>query len=176
LARFFGQPSGRWAAAAALLPLLLSGWMAFQMILMGDHVGRTKQELHDTWRTAQDATEIMGRAVQAGGEMTSLQATPMAPGASGMLYYQPGDSEGVILVNGLPESSPGMVYRCWLWRGEERMDAGTVYRENDGRGMGVVKAPMPLRSMDVVRIVHEPQEGSSEPRGQPYLWGRLSGA
>jgi hypothetical protein len=99
----------------------------------------------------------------------------MAPGATGMLYYRPGENEGVIVVNGLPESPPGMVYRCWLWRGEERMNGGTLYRENDGRGMVVVKAPMPLRSMDVMRIVREPQDGSTEPRGQPYLWVRLSG-
>ena len=176
LAWLFARPVGRWAAAAAVLPLMLSGWLALQMMTMRAEMEATARTVTETWRTAQDATELMGKVVEAGGEMTPLQSTAMAPGAKGTLYYMPGESKGVLLVQGLPEPAPGMVYQCWLWRGEERMNAGTFYREDDGRGMLVVTAPMPLRSLDVVRITDEPQGGSAEPRGQPYLWGRLKGA
>lgn len=176
LAWLFGRPGGRWAAAAAVLPLMLSGWLALQMMTMRAEMESTTRTLTETWRTAQDATELLGKVVEAGGEMTPLQSTAMAPGAKGTLYYMPGESKGVLLVQGLPEPAPGMVYQCWLWRGEERMSGGTFYREDDGRGMLMVNAPMPLRSLDVVRITDEPHGGSAEPRGQPYLWGRLKGS
>ena len=176
LAWLFARPVGRWAAAAAVVPLVLSGWLALQMMTMRAEMESTTRTLNETWRTAQDATEFLGKVVEAGGEMTPLQSTAMAPAATGALYHMPGESKGVLLVQGLPEPAPGMVYQCWLWRGEERMSGGTFYREDDGRGMLVVNAPMPLRSLDVLRITEEPHGGSAEPRGQSYLWGRLRGA
>jgi hypothetical protein len=98
----------------------------------------------------------------------------MAPSAYGTLYYPRNDTEGVLVVEGLPPLPQDQVYRCWLQSGERRMNVGTLYREENGRSVAVVKAPMALDSADVLRVTNEPRSGSSsEQQGSPYLWARI---
>ena len=163
----------RAAVAVALIPLLLSAWMAFQVVQLRSQVQATERALVNSWQTSQTAAEILGNALARGGAMAPVTGTDMAPEASGMLYYAPSEQEGVLVVRGLPELSRGSVYQCWLAKGDQRMNAGTLYRERDGRAMLVVKSPMPLDSLDAVGVTVEPQGESIEPRGQRYMWGRV---
>lgn len=163
----------RVAAAFAVVPLLLSGWLGFQVVQLRSEMQSAETALASSWETSQNAAEIMGKAIERGGAMASLQGTGMAPAVSGMLYYAPSDNEAVLVVRGLPEIERGHVYQCWLMSGEKRMNAGTFYRETDGRAMLVIKSAMPLDSVDLVGVTEEPHGGSMEPRGQRYMWSRL---
>jgi hypothetical protein len=163
----------RMAAAFAVVPLVLSGWLAIQVMQLRSEVHSSETALATSWQTSQTAAEIMGKAMEHGGSMANLQGTEMAPDASGMLYYAASEGEAVLVVRGLPELSRGHVYQCWLMSGERRMNAGTFYRETDGRAMLVIKSPMPLESVEAVGVTEEPHGGSMEPRGERYVWGRL---
>lgn len=161
------------AAALTVVPLLLSAWLALQVVQLRSEVRSSETALATSWDTSQAAAEIMARAMEHGGATASLLGTRMAPDASGMLYYAPSEGDAVLVVRGLPELSPGHVYQCWLMSGERRMNGGTFYREKDGRALLVVKSPMPLDAVEAVGVTEEPHGGSTEPRGERYVWGRV---
>jgi anti-sigma-K factor RskA len=161
------------AAAVAAIPLLLSAWLGWQVMQLRSEVQSTETALVHSWETSQNAAEILGKAVERGGAMARLQGMEMAPAASGMLYYMPSASEGVLVVNGLPEIARGRVFQCWLVSGERRVSGGTFYRESDGRALLVIKSPLPLESVDAVGVTEEPHGGSPEPGAARYVWGRL---
>ncbi len=163
----------RLAAAVAVVPILLSAWLAFQMMELRSELQSTETALTNSWQNSQTAADIMGKALARGGAMANVSGTEMAPGAWGMLYYAPAEQEGVLVVRGLPELSRGHVYQCWLMNGEQRMNAGTFYRESDGRAVVVIKSPMPLDAVDAVGVTEEPHGGSVEPHGDRYMWGRI---
>src|SRR6266542_299374 len=163
----------RLAAAFAVVPLVMAGWLGFQVMQLRSEVESTQTALANSWQTSQTAAEIMGKALARGGAMTSVSGTEMAPEASGMLYFSPSDQEGVLVIRGLPELEHGRVYQCWLMNGEQRMNAGTFYRENDGRAMVVIKAPMPLDAVEALGVTEEPHGGSIQPHGDRYMWGRI---
>jgi anti-sigma-K factor RskA len=163
----------RLVATLAIAPLLLSGWLAFQVMQLRSAMESTETALINSWETSQEAAAIMGKAMERGGSMVSLQGMEMSPEASGMLYYMPSENEGVLVVRGLPGLNKGNVYQCWLVSGERRVSGGTFYPEGDGRALLVVKSPMPLESVDAVGVTQERHGGSPEPAGQRYVWGRL---
>jgi anti-sigma factor RsiW len=162
------------AAAVAAIPLVLSGWLSMQVMQLQSEVHTTEVALHNSWETSQNAAEILGKAVERGGKTARLQGQEMAPSATAMLYYMPADSEGVLVVNGLPEIPRGKVFQCWLVSGERRVSGGTFYRESDGRALLVVKSPLPLATVDAVGVTEEPHGGSSQPGAARYVWGRLT--
>jgi len=161
------------AAAVAVVPLLLSAWLAMQVMQLRSEVRSTETALVNSWETSQNAAEILGKAVERGGAMARLQGMEMAPAATGVLYYMPSESEGVLVVSGLPEIGRGKVFQCWLVSGDRRVSGGTFYRESDGRALLVVKSPMSLAAVEQVGVTEEPHGGSVEPGAQRYVWGRL---
>jgi hypothetical protein len=171
---WLGPQPIRIGAAFAVVPLLLSTWLVFQVMELRTEVQTRDMALQSSWQTSQAAADIMGRALARGGAMANVSGTERAPGAWGMLYYTPAEQEGVLVVRGLPELSEGHVYQCWLMNGEQRMNAGTFYRESDGRAMVVIKSPMPIERVDAVGVTEEPHGGSVEPRGERFMWGRIS--
>jgi anti-sigma-K factor RskA len=166
----------RWAASAAFVPLILAGWLVYQIFGMQQQMRTTELQLAQTTHTAQDASEIFAKALQRGGNMVRVEGAEGAPAASGMLYYVGEESQGVLVVSGLPQLPRDRVYQCWFMSGERRMSGGTFYiEEEDGRALLVVRSPMALESLDGLRVTVEPRGGSGEPRGSPYLWARLKG-
>ena len=163
----------RMSAAIAIVPVLLSGWLAVQVVQLRSEVRANETALTTSWQTSQAAADVMGKAMMSGGAMASLEGTEMAPQAWGRLYYTPAEGEAVLVVRGLPALGQGHVYQCWLQSGERRMNAGTFYRENDGGGLLVIRAPMPLDAIEAVNVTEEPHGGSVEPRGDRYVWGRI---
>jgi len=172
---FLSSPALRWAGSAALIPLLMAGWLTTQVLSMQQQMHTTEMALTKSWQTGRDATEVMARAMQQGGGSTAVEGAEMAPAASGMLYYAHDDSTGVLVVGGLPPLPPDQVYQCWLMSGEKRMSGGMFNLEEDGRGILVIKSPMPLEGIDAMRVTSEPRGGSGEPRGSPYMWARIKG-
>lgn len=164
----------RWAALGTLLVLVLGGWLSMEVVRLQGQVESSELALRRSGESGQMAAEILGRGIQTGAAMARVDGTEMAPGAAGMLYYGPATREGVLLVAGLPEPARGHVYQLWLIRGEDRMSGGIFQLEDGGRGMLVVRSPMPLAAVDAVGITMEPPGGSPNPSGQRYMWGRLN--
>jgi hypothetical protein len=162
-----------WAAAVALLPLLLSGWLTYQVIGMRRSLDSMQVAAEQAWNNAETVTDVMGRGILAGAGTASVDGTENAPSASGMLYYVPSHEDIVLVVDGLPDLPRGQCYQVWLISGEKWMNGGTFYLGADGKGIVVVKSPMPLSAVDTMRVTMEPHGGSEQPRGNRYLWARL---
>jgi len=163
----------RWLSLAALVPLLLVGWLTLQMFSLQEQTRSTELALGRSVQNAHLATEVMGRAVERGGTRVQVLGAETAPSAYGTLYYPRNDTQGVLVVEGLPPLPQDQEYQCWLQSGESRMNVGTLHREENGRSVAIVKAPMALDSADVLRVTNEPRGASSEPHGSPYLWARI---
>ena len=175
-AGFLSSSAGlRWASAAAIVPLLVASWLTVQVMSLQQQMHANELALVKSWQTGRDATEVMAKAMERGGGSVRVIGAEMAPAASGTLYYGRDENLGVLVVVGLPPLPPDQVYQCWLVSGDKRMSGGMFRLEEDGRGMLVVKAPMPLDSVDIMRVTIEPSGGSGEPRGSPYLWARIKG-
>jgi hypothetical protein len=169
-----------WLAAAALLPLVLAGWLAVQVaVLQGEldalqsRAAGSEQALQRTFRSSLVAVELLGKGIQSGAAMAKMEGTEMAPTADGMLYYLPTNQEAVLVVHGLPSLPGDQVYRVWLVSQGKRMSGGRVYLDVDGKGMCVIRSPMPLDGVEAVGITNEPSDGGDESTGDRYLWGQL---
>lgn len=163
----------QWRAAAALVPLIVGGWLAIEVVLLQRQVETTELALRRSWQNAQAAAEILGRGMEAGAPAVRVSGTEMAPAARGMLYYGATNYECVLVVDGLPRAAADRAYKLWLVSGEERVSGGTLYVGEDGRGMLVVKSPVPLGSLDRIDVTLEPHRDSAGPTGERYMWGRL---
>ena len=161
-----------WASAlAAALPLAVAGWFGLQVVQMQERLAETEAALRQTSYDARVVAELLGRGIQAGPEMAHVEGTEMAPDASGMFYYGRSSSEGVLVVSGLPSLPRDQTYQLWLVSGHDRMNGGTFGLEDGGKGLLMVKAPMPIASVDSIAVTMEPMGGSSTPRGAGYMHG-----
>ncbi len=167
------RESVRWAAAMAVVPLLATVWIGSQLVILQNHVAATERTLEQTWQNGMRAADVMGKAIEHGGRMAALVGTQEAPTAAGTFYYMPGDREGVLIVSGLPKLHAGDVYQLWLLAGAESLNGGTFHSESDGSGLMVVKAPIPLVSVQGLRITSETHGGNASPAGKRYLWANL---
>jgi hypothetical protein len=163
----------RWAAAAALVPLVLSAWLALQVVQLQQQMRAAERAIGDNRSQAYTAIEFMGKALETGGAMARVDGTEMAPAAQGFVYYMPSEQRCVLVTEGLPMPGRDSVYQVWLQVGDKRVNGGVFMPENTGHGMLVVQSPMPLASVDAVGITVEPKGGSEEPHGSRYMWGRL---
>ena len=184
----FTNPFGWLAAAAALIPLMLAGWLAFQVsslqgevaslqrraqateVVLQERTQHAEQELRQGWKDAMVAAEIMRRVPAT----ASMISTEMAPQARGMIYYAPSDQRAVVMVDGLPSLPADRMYKVWLITGEKKMSGGDVYLAEDGKGMCLIESPMPLNGIETVRITSEPREGPAAPDSRGYLWAPLA--
>jgi anti-sigma-K factor RskA len=162
----------RWAAAAAMLPLILSLWLALQVAELRQQMQATELAMEQSRQTAYVATGIVGKAMESG-SMAKLDGTEMAPGAQGFIYYLPADRQCVLKAEGLPAPGRDHVYQVWLQSGDKRMSGGVFSPEETGQGVYVLQSPMPLDTVDAVGISMEPRGGSMQPQGSRYMWGRL---
>lgn len=164
------------AAVVAFLPLAASVWLSTQVLTLQRDLQSNRVALVNSWQTGQHAADVLGKAIERGGTLTSLAGTEMAPAASGRFYYMPDERDGVLVVNGLPRLDPGQVYQLWLVSDQGRASGGTFYLEDDGAGMLVVTSPMTLGSVQSLGITIEPRGGSPSPAGSRYMWGTLKSA
>jgi anti-sigma-K factor RskA len=166
----------RVAAVAAAIPMVLSLWLTSQVLQMRAQLDVAETRMVNNFQNGVFAADILGRVVETGGASVPLQGQGPASAASGKLYFTSERNEGVLVVNGLPKLTRDKIYQLWLQRSDDTMNAGTFYCEETGRGMMVVRAPMPLTQFEAVRVTNEPTGGSDQPKGPSYMWGRVRGA
>lgn len=163
-----------WATGlAAALPLVAAVWLALQVSSLQQRMAQSEEALRNTAQDARTVAELLGRGIQVGAEMARVDGTEMAPSASGMFYFGRAETEGVLVVSGLPYLPRDQVYQLWLVSGTDQMNGGTFVLEDGGKGLLLVKAPMPLNSVDSIAVTMEPMGGSPTPRATRYMWGAV---
>lgn len=120
---------------------------------------------------------ITRQSVQPAPVAVSLAATRSAPAARGQLVYEPGSSEAVLTVTGLPSPativSGGAVYEVWLVRPDgAAVAAAYLSQEPDGSWSAVVHGAMATYSMVAATV--EPSGGSPTPTGAKVIQATLN--
>ena len=104
----------------------------------------------------------------------SLAAVSPAAGEANARVVWDNDSGLMLLAHNLPDLVENHVYQLWLMlTGRPLMvSAGTVQVDSRGRGIAYV-APGDLHGFVAVAVTDEPSAGSTVPRGQQILLGKL---
>jgi anti-sigma-K factor RskA len=98
----------------------------------------------------------------------ALASTENAPGATGILIISADGEYGSLVVQGLPDLSPGQQYQLWLIDNGRRSSGG-VFSVHEGYAAMQVYAPRALDSYEAFGITIEPAGGSREPTGAKVL-------
>lgn len=102
-----------------------------------------------------------------------LQNTDSASQASGFVIMSADGSDGVLVVDELPQLDEQHEYQLWLVRNGNHTSGGVFPVDESGyRGMRI-EAPQTLLDYESVRITIEPAGGSDNPTGDTVLDGSL---
>jgi anti-sigma-K factor RskA len=85
--------------------------------------------------------------------------------ARGMLKAIPGETVGVLTVNGLPPLSSDKTYEFWLIRGSQPVPAGLFNVKSDGTATLVVRGPSQIGTFDKLGVSIEQSAGEPQPKG-----------
>ncbi len=96
--------------------------------------------------------------------------------ARATMYMQPGNTEAVLVIQGMPRVAPGKTYQLWLAKPGAQVAAETFDVADDGTAMLRIKAPAPLSEYDQAMITIEQAGGASSPSDEIVLSGPLSAA
>jgi hypothetical protein len=103
----------------------------------------------------------------------SLQLRGPNQRASATMYMQPGDKHAVLVVAGMPRAEPGMTYQFWLAGSGGQEPAGTFDVDQNGVGLLMIDAPLPVNEYDEVMVTVERSGGSQLPSARVVLSASL---
>jgi anti-sigma-K factor RskA len=96
--------------------------------------------------------------------VSALPNAAAAPANARVTFlHAPGESTGVLTVQGLQTLGPEQTYEFWLLRGGQPVSAGRFAVDNTGAGRLLVRAQGPIGSYDQAGLTIEPAGGSPTP-------------
>jgi hypothetical protein len=84
-----------------------------------------------------------------------LVGPALKQGMSGEVIMRPGESSGLVIVAGVPQSSGKMTYTCWLHQNGHWMSGGKLRPNASGMAMVVLDKSMNVHKADQVAITLE---------------------
>ncbi len=162
-----------WAAAAAvvLVAAALSGWAA-SLQLQLSRVRQQNEQLVTALRDQRALTYILASPGVRVVTMESL--VPQSPEPRGMLLAIPDRERALFVGSGLKQLPRDQVYKLWLVRPEERLDAGDVTVDKDGYAHMWLRLQWPLSDYVVAGVTIE--AAGLEPDAAPTSSLLLRGA
>jgi anti-sigma factor RsiW len=103
-----------------------------------------------------------------------LTAGSGAPQATATLVLVPEQANAALMVSGLPPLPANRVYQLWLVAKGARISGGTFTVDSAGKGMLLLRAPLPMTSYDTAGVTVEPRGGSPGPTSPRVIGGPLS--
>ena len=94
--------------------------------------------------------------------------------ASAMIYMQPGNTQAVLVIHGMPKLAPGKIYQFWLARRGAQEPASTFDVDEYGTASLMIEAPAPINQYAQVMVTLEQSGGSTQPSGEIVLSGSLA--
>ena len=143
-------------ALAAAAAVLLAGVAVLSVML-----ARTIDERDDA--LAEQA--LIASYVSDGGQLVALKAQPASiyksSAGRGSLLVAPG-KEPIVMVAGCPASNGYYTYRVWFARAGDRVPAGTLTVDKDGKGWLKLTSPEPVNEYDTIGITVVKPDASRE--------------
>lgn len=122
-----------------------------------------------------DADGDVVAAVVAGAAVAHpLTDSELVPPASGVLFADPESERALLVARDLPPLPSDRRYQVWLFTDAgERIGAGPIEVEADGRTTAPIEAPAPFAGYVAVALSAEPRAGSPAPTSPLALGGWL---
>lgn len=127
-------------------------------------------EVMDTVSSLQQASYEMAQPNNMSLELRS----PFAESRSqGILLVSSDGNRGVIMVAGMDSPSLSTNYHVWLMRGEDKMWAGQVSVDSQGRGTVSLQLPEPIMHFEKVELTTSADPNASQAKTDMVLQGNL---
>ena len=127
-------------------------------------------EVMDTVSSLQQASYEMAQPNNMSLELRS----PFAESRSqGILLVSSDGNRGVIMVAGMDSPSLSTNYHVWLMRGEDKMWAGQVSVDSQGRGTVSLQLPEPIMHVEKVELTTSADPNASQAKTDMVLQGNL---
>ena len=174
-----------WAWALALtIVVALGGWnvgLRNENVQLRDQNRLLAQQLDTTRETnnylvgqMDTADEAIQFLVAPSTTSRALSGTASAPGASGIMYMQPGNQVAIVIVDGLQPLPEGNTYQFWLARvGEPPIPSDTFEVDADGHAQLVIQAVDEVNAFQQVMVTIEPSAGANPTPSTSVLEGNL---
>lgn len=147
------QPVWALAGLAALVLVVLAGWLALQ-----NNVSPEQRAI---------AGILNDPAVQ----MVALAGTKDAPGAQAEMYMVPGHSQAVLKVSGLAPLAADKGYEFWFFKGQDPQPSAVFTVSGSGAATVLVKAQERVENYNAWGVTIEPRAGVAKPTGPVVLLG-----
>lgn len=107
--------------------------------------------------------------------MASLEATGLAPGASGEVRVEDAGANVRVNLNvsGLPELRPDEYYELWFVKDGERISSGGFTVDDEGSATVLMNAPAAAERYPSMGITREESSGDPRPSSTKVLGGEL---
>jgi anti-sigma-K factor RskA len=96
--------------------------------------------------------------------------------ARATMYMQPGNSQAVLVIEGLPRVAPGKIYQFWLTKSGVQAPSTTFDVTNDRLVVLQINAPAPINQFDQAMVTIEQAGGATLPSDKIVLSGALNTA
>ena len=107
-------------------------------------------------------------------QVLSLEAAEMEPRPQGVFLVASQSGTAMLITKDLEPLSSDEIYNVWLTIEGRSFAAGKLSIDELGWGVITVWPDQPITSTSWVWVTAEPAQGSSEPTGEPVLWGSMA--
>jgi anti-sigma-K factor RskA len=163
----------KWMAAASIV--ILAGALYWTMTLNSKYrqlQASNKQLEEQLQRSTARITELQKGAEMIQNpaiRMASLQSMPVAPGASGKVFWDTTSKDVYLLIHNLPQPASDKQYQLWALINQKPVDLG-VFELKQQPLMVKMKG---VQNAQAFAITLEPKGGSPTPTGEMYVMGKL---
>ncbi|NQW23367.1 MAG: anti-sigma factor [SAR202 cluster bacterium] len=144
------------------------------------NVATVTAQMNDAANVGSEVMDTVSSLQQASFEMAqpnnmSLELrSPFAESRSqGILLVSSDGNRGVIMVAGMDSPSLSTDYQVWLMRGEDKMWAGQVSVDSQGRGTVSLQLPEPIMHFEKVELTTSADPNASQAKTDMVLQGNL---
>lgn len=155
-----------WLSAAAILLLVLSGWLALQL-------REARQQVAQLTTDRRKLSETIAAISGAGTRTIQLAGQPVAPRASARVFLDPSQRRAFMFFHGLPVNQQDKSYQLWIIRADQvaPQSAGVFDVDPNGNAFLVVQNLPVDTVIKAIAVTLEPRGGAQAPTGEKYLVG-----
>jgi hypothetical protein len=173
------RPRSRWLIGLSVGSLLLTLAFGYMMADARSQLGLMTSQLAQSQQTVEAVRHQvaednrMGSFIMASQTVVRQLASPDRR-ASAMIYMQPGNTQAVLMIHGMPRLAPGRIYQFWLAKPGVQVPATTFDVDERGAVTLMIHAPAPVDQYDRAMVTVEQRGGSTQPSDDIMLSGSLA--
>jgi len=169
----------RWLIGLSVGSLLLTLVFGYMMADARSHLDLMTSQLTQSQQTVeavrhQAAEDNRMASFIMASQTVVRQLTSPDRRANAMIYMQPGNTQAVLMIHGMPRPAPGRIYQLWLAKSGVQVPATMFDVDEYGAVTLMIQAPAPVDQYDRAMVTVEQAGGSTQPSDNIMLSGSLA--